>query len=172
MTSGLEDAEPCDYRQDPDPDLTDIVPLVAVPHRGDTIKPVEALAGPPLDQVFVGTCTNGRYSDLGRFARLVKGRRVAVRTIVIPASASVLERRSGPVCLPISSRRGAPSGLPGVAPVSGTIWECLGKGKSAFRPLTGTSKTAWVPVGRFTWGLVATAAASALEGEIASPEAA
>ena len=70
---GPQDAEPCDYRQDLDLDLTDIVPLVAVPHRVDTIKPVEALAGLPLDQVFVGTCTNGRYSDLARFARLVKG---------------------------------------------------------------------------------------------------
>ena len=80
-----------------------------IPHRVDTIKPVEALAGLPLDQVFVGTCTNGRYSDLARFARLVKGRRVAVRTIVIPASASVLGKAIRTGVLADIVEAGAPS---------------------------------------------------------------
>ncbi len=69
-----QEAASCTYRQEVDFDLSDVVPLVAIPHRVDTIKPVDAVAGVPIDQVFVGTCTNGRYSDLARFARIVKGK--------------------------------------------------------------------------------------------------
>ena len=56
------------YQREINFDLGDIVPLVAVPPRVDTVKPVGELAGLHLDQVFVGTCTNGRYEDLKRFA--------------------------------------------------------------------------------------------------------
>ncbi len=80
---------PCTYIKEIDFDLSDIVPVIALPPRVDTIKPVHDLAGLPLDQVFVGTCTNGRYSDLARFAQGVKGRKVAIRTIVVPASRAV-----------------------------------------------------------------------------------
>ena len=92
-----QQASPCSYRQELDLDLADIVPLVAIPHRVDTVKPVDTLAGLPLDQVFVGTCTNGRYSDLARFARMVRGRKVACTD----------HRRPG-VCL--GSRKGDPHG--------------------------------------------------------------
>ena len=86
-----QEPEPCRYQQELDFDLTDIVPVIAIPPRVDTIRPVSDLVGLPLDQIFVGTCSNGRYSDLERFARIVKGRKVAVRTIVVPASRAILQ---------------------------------------------------------------------------------
>ena len=88
--AGPQVPEPCTYSRELEFDLADIVPLVAVSNRVDTVKPVQDLAGLSLDQVFIGTCTNGRYSDLARLAKIVKGRKVAVRTIVVPASRAIL----------------------------------------------------------------------------------
>jgi methanogen homoaconitase large subunit len=60
----LQDTPDLTYRHEYSFDLGEIVPVIAVPPRVDTIRPVDDLAGLPLDQVFVGTCTNGRYEDL------------------------------------------------------------------------------------------------------------
>jgi len=68
-----------------------IEPVVARPHTVDNVAPVREVAGTHIDQAFLGTCTNGRLSDLGMAARVLEGRRVApgVRLIVIPASSEV-----------------------------------------------------------------------------------
>ena len=68
-----------------------IEPVVARPHTVDNVAPVREVAGTRIDQAFLGTCTNGRLSDLGAAARVLEGRRVApgVRLIVIPASSEV-----------------------------------------------------------------------------------
>ena len=84
--------EPCTYGTRYAIDLSDLVPVVALPPRVDSARPVESLEGLPLDQVFVGTCTNGRFEDLQRFASIVRGKKVNVRTIVIPSSAEVLRK--------------------------------------------------------------------------------
>ena len=72
-------------------DATAIEPVVARPHRVDNVVPVREVAGTRIDQAFLGTCTNGRLSDLAMAARVLKGRKVApgVRLIVIPASSAV-----------------------------------------------------------------------------------
>ncbi len=69
-------------------DVDDLVPLVAKPHNLDKIVPVDDVAGVEVDQVFIGTCTNGRLSDLKNVAKILKGRKVknGVRLIVAPAS--------------------------------------------------------------------------------------
>ncbi|MDR0764189.1 MAG: 3-isopropylmalate dehydratase large subunit [Synergistaceae bacterium] len=67
-------------------DLGGIVPGVAKPHTVDNYAPIGEVKGRKIDQVFIGTCTNGRLDDLRAAAAILKGRRVAVRTIVIPAS--------------------------------------------------------------------------------------
>jgi 3-isopropylmalate/(R)-2-methylmalate dehydratase large subunit len=68
-----------------------IEPVVARPHTVDNVAPVREVAGTRIDQAFLGTCTNGRLSDLAMAARVLEGRRVApgVRLIVIPASSEV-----------------------------------------------------------------------------------
>jgi len=72
-------------------DAAAIEPVVARPHRVDNVVPVREVAGTRIDQAFLGTCTNGRLSDLAMAARVLKGRKVApgVRLIVIPASSAV-----------------------------------------------------------------------------------
>ncbi|MCX7680569.1 MAG: 3-isopropylmalate dehydratase large subunit [Anaerolineae bacterium] len=72
-------------------DATTVEPVVAMPHTVDNVVPVREVAGTRIDQAFLGTCTNGRLSDLAMAARVLEGRKVApgVRLIVIPASRRV-----------------------------------------------------------------------------------
>jgi homoaconitate hydratase family protein len=72
-------------------DAEAIEPVVARPHTVDNVVPVREVAGTRIDQAFLGTCTNGRLSDLAMAARVLEGRKVApgVRLIVIPASSEV-----------------------------------------------------------------------------------
>ncbi|MBQ2641117.1 MAG: 3-isopropylmalate dehydratase large subunit [Lachnospiraceae bacterium] len=69
----------------------DFVPVMACPSQVDSIRPVSSLEGIKVDQVFIGSCTNGRYEDLAAAAQILKGRRIApfVKMIVTPASRSV-----------------------------------------------------------------------------------
>ncbi|HPW17745.1 MAG TPA: 3-isopropylmalate dehydratase large subunit [Candidatus Aminicenantes bacterium] len=69
-------------------DLDTLEPQVACPHTVDNVKPVAAVAGKPVHQVLIGTCTNGRLEDLEAAARILRGRKVhpSVRVLVVPAS--------------------------------------------------------------------------------------
>lgn len=68
--------------------LSALEPQVALPHSVDNVRPVSAVAGRPVNQVLIGTCTNGRLEDLEAAAAIMRGRRVhpSVRVLVIPAS--------------------------------------------------------------------------------------
>ncbi|MCK9171860.1 3-isopropylmalate dehydratase large subunit [Desulfuromonas thiophila] len=72
-------------------DLSALEPQVTYGYKPDCVKPVAELAGTPVDQVYVGTCTNGRIEDLRVAAALLKGRRIAdsVRAIVSPATPKI-----------------------------------------------------------------------------------
>ena len=63
-------------------------PQIACPHAVDNVKPVSAVAGTKINQVVVGSCTNGRLDDLAAAARIVKGKKVAagIRMLIFPAS--------------------------------------------------------------------------------------
>jgi aconitate hydratase len=80
-------------------DLSALEPLVALPHLPDNVVPVREVAGLPLDQVFIGSCTNSSFSDLSKAAAIVKGKLVAPNTslIVAPGSRQVFNMiaRSG-----------------------------------------------------------------------------
>lgn len=71
----------------------DFVPVLACPSQVDKIRPVRELAGTKIDQVFIGSCTNGRLEDLRAAARVLAGKKVApfVKLIVTPASRKVYE---------------------------------------------------------------------------------
>ena len=66
---------------------------MACPSQVDKIREVRELEGTPIDQVFIGSCTNGRFEDLEAAAQVLKGRKVApfVKLIVTPASRKVYE---------------------------------------------------------------------------------
>lgn len=71
-----------------DYDLSLLEPQVSCPHTVDNVKPVSAVAGRTINQVLIGTCTNGRLEDLEIAASILKGKKVhpKVRALVIPAS--------------------------------------------------------------------------------------
>ncbi len=162
--------EPCTYGRTLDFDLTDIVPLIAIPPRVDTVKPVEDLAGISLDQVFIGTCTNGRYSDLVRLARIVKGRKVAVRTIVVPASRAVLEEAIRTGVLADIVAAGCTIGTPGCGPCLGAHMGVLGEGEVCLSTANRNFRNRMGVGGEIYLSSVSTAATSALAGEITEPE--
>ena len=138
----------------------------------DTIKPVRDLTGLPLDQVFVGTCTNGRYSDLERFARIVKGKKVAVRTIIVPASRETLARAIRTGVLATLVEAGCTIGTPGCGPCLGSHMGVLGEGEVCLSTANRNFRNRMGVGGEIYLSSVATAAASALEGEITEPEVA
>jgi len=80
-----------DYARVIEYDAARIEPVVAKPHTVDNVAPVREVAGTPIDQAFLGTCTNGRLSDLAMAAQVIEARKVApgVRLIVIPASSEI-----------------------------------------------------------------------------------
>src|SRR5688572_7208034 len=95
---------PQDYRLvEPDPDaeyddemvidLSTLEPLIACPSMPDNVVPVREVAGTPIEQVIVGSCTNGAYEDLLAVAQILKGRRVDPRVnfVIAPSSKQAVE---------------------------------------------------------------------------------
>ena len=80
------------YHRELDVDLSDLVPLMAAPHSPGNIVPVSDLAGTPVDQVMIGSCTNSSFADLMTVAEMVRGRRLpsSVSLGVAPGSRQVL----------------------------------------------------------------------------------
>jgi len=74
-------------------DLSTLEPQVTYGFKPDCVKPVKELAGTKVDQVYIGTCTNGRIEDLRQAAEVLKGRTIAdsVRGIVSPATPKIFQ---------------------------------------------------------------------------------
>jgi 3-isopropylmalate/(R)-2-methylmalate dehydratase large subunit len=72
-------------------DVSDLEPQVACPHLPSNVKPVSALEDIKIDQVVIGSCTNGRVLDLGLAAKILKGKKIkaGVRLIIIPATQKI-----------------------------------------------------------------------------------
>ena len=83
-----EDAQ---YAKTLEVDGSSIEPMIACPHTVDNVKPLSEVAGVKIDQAFLGTCTNGRLSDLAIAAEVIGSSKIAAQTrmIVIPASSDV-----------------------------------------------------------------------------------
>jgi len=118
----------------------------------------------------VGTCTNGRYSDLARFARIVKGRKVVVRTIVVPASRVVLQKAINTGVLMDLVEAGCSIGTPGCGPCLGSHMGVIGDGEVCLSTANRNFRNRMGVGGEIYLSSVSTAAASALEGEITEPE--
>ena len=159
------------YPQKLEIDLSEIIPLVALPSRVDTIRPAGDLAGLGVDQVFIGTCTNGRYADLARCATILRGKKVAVRTIVVPASREVLAEAIRTGVLGDLVAAGCTIGTPGCGPCLGAHMGVLGEGEVCLSTANRNFRNRMGVGGEIYLSSVSTAAASALTGEITEPEA-
>ncbi|MDO4731390.1 MAG: 3-isopropylmalate dehydratase large subunit [Clostridia bacterium] len=97
---GRSNKEPVIYKADDDAeyekvidvDLNKIVPTVACPHLPENTKPAKCLSDVKIDQVVIGSCTNGRIEDMKAAYEVLKGKHIAkgVRCIIIPATMQVL----------------------------------------------------------------------------------
>ena len=153
-------------------DLDALEPQVAAPHAVDNVKPVAAVAGKPVNQILIGTCTNGRLEDLEAAAAILKGRRAhpSVRVLVIPASWEVYREalRSGALatlveagCVILNSGCGPCLGGHEGLMAAGEV--CLSTSNRNFRGRMGHRDS------EIYLASPATAAASAVTGRITDP---
>ncbi len=111
--------------------LDSLEPMVATPPAVDTARPVRELAGLAVDQVFIGTCTNGRLADFAAAAGVLQGHQVAVRTVAVPASREVYlaALRAGYIESLVAA--GVSVESPGCGPCLGRHKGVLGPGEKA-----------------------------------------
>ena len=147
----------------------DIEPQIACPHQVDNVKSVGEVEGTHIDQAFIGTCTNGRLEDLEMAAAVLKGRKVAVRTIVIPASRTTLLAAIENGTMETLLKAGATLATPGCGPCLGAHQGVLGEGEVSISTANRNFKGRMGKDGFIYLASPATAAASALTGEITDP---
>ncbi len=160
------------YERHLEVDVAGLSPQVAFPPAVDRARPVEEAAGIPIDQVLIGTCTNGRISDLRLAARILEGRKVhpGVRLLVAPASREVYLQALREGLLEVFIAAGGTVLPPGCGPCVGVHLGVLGDGERCLstqnRNFPGRMGN---PRGEIYLASPATAAATAVKGAIADP---
>jgi homoaconitase/3-isopropylmalate dehydratase large subunit len=146
--------------------------LVAVSPRVDDVKPVGDVEGKSVDQVFIGSCTNGRIEDLQLAAKIMSGKKVHkdVRMIVIPASNQVLTEALSQGLIKVFHKAGAVVGNSNCGPCLGGHMGIL----ASKEVCVSTSNRNFVgrmgsPQAEIFLASPATAAASAISGCITDP---
>ena len=151
----------------------DLVPVMACPSQVDKIRDVSTLEGTEIDQVFIGSCTNGRLEDLAAAAEVLKGKKVAdyVKLIVTPASRKIYRQAIELGILDTLAEAGAMITHPGCGLCCGRAGGILTDGERVvatnnrnFLGRMGTSKV------EIYLASPKTAAACAVAGKIVSPK--
>lgn len=165
-----EDAE---YEAEYTIDLSKLKPTVAFPHLPENTRTIDEDFDISIDQVVIGSCTNGRISDLRAAAEVMKGRKVAkgVRVIVIPATQAVYLQAMEEGLLATFIKAGAAVSTPTCGPCLGGHMGILAKGERA----VATTNRNFVgrmgdPESEVYLASPAVAAASAITGKISGPE--
>ena len=161
-----------DYERVVDIDAPKIVPMIAFPHRVDNVRTIDEAKGEKIDQVFIGTCTNGRLEDLRVAASILKGkiRHPNTRLIVVPASRKIYGQAIEEGLLAVLNDAGAAINSPGCGPCVGVHQGVLGDGEKCLSTMNRNfNGRMGNPEGFIYLASPATCAASALAGKIADP---
>jgi 3-isopropylmalate/(R)-2-methylmalate dehydratase large subunit len=151
-------------------DLSDLEPLVAKPHNVDNVASISEVEGIAVDQIFIGSCTNGRLSDLRIAAKLLKGEKVKARLLVGPASRRIYLKAMQEGLLQSFVEAGGIVLPPGCGPCVGIHQGILADGEVCISTQNRNFKGRMGnPEAEIYLASPATAAASALRGEIADP---
>ena len=174
---------PCEaFEADPDAeyvsevviDLNTLEPTVAMPHLPENTKVVSEVAGLHIDQVVIGSCTNGRIQDLRIAAAIMKDRKVAdnVRCVVIPATQDIMLQAMNEGLIEIFIKAGAAVSTPTCGPCLGGHMGVMAQGE---RSVSTTNRNFVGRMGHTTSEIIlaspAVAAASAIAGCVADPRA-
>ena len=161
------------YERDIHLDLSTLELQVACPHLPENVRPVREVRDVPLDQVVIGSCTNGRISDLREAAQILKGRKAAkdLRLIILPATPGIYAQALEEGLFSIFLQAGAVIGPPTCGPCLGGHMgilaaqeRCLATTNRNFKGRMGSLESEVYLSGP------AVAAASAVAGEIVHPE--
>ena len=153
-------------------DLSTLKPTVAFPHLPENTKTVDEAGDVTIDQVVIGSCTNGRISDLREAASVLKGHKVAdgIRAIVIPATQSIYMQAIEEGLVQTFIEAGAVVSTPTCGPCLGGHMGCLAKGE---RAVSTTNRNFVGRMGHVESEVYlaspAVAAASAVTGKISQP---
>ena len=146
-----------------------IVPMIAKPHKVDNVVPVTELEGQEVDQVCIGSCTNGRIEDLRAAARILDGHRSKARLVIYPASRDVLLKALREGILETLLKAGASISPPGCGFCIGRT-VALGDGEIALSTQNRNFKGRMGNDTSFIYlSSPSTAAASAIGGKITDP---
>lgn len=165
-----EDAE---YDRVVEIDASQLSPQIACPHSVDNVKALEEVEGTPIDQIVIGSCTNGRLEDIKIATDILRGAKVAwgTRVLVFPASAKIYQQAIASGYVQDLVEAGAVFMNPGCGPCLGIHQGALGDGEKA---LTTTNRNFKGRMGNPNAEVFlcspAVAAASAITGKISNPE--
>lgn len=153
-------------------DASILEPQVACPHEVDNVHSVSLVEGKPVDQVYLGSCTNGRISDLRIAAEILKGKKISknIRCLVVPASQQIWMQANKEGILDILTEAGCIVNMPSCGACGGFTSGVIGAGEvvmsSSNRNFRGRMGS---PKGEVYLGSPATVAATAIEGKITDP---
>lgn len=165
-----EDAE---YDRVVEIDASQLSPQIACPHSVDNVKALEEVEGTPIDQIVIGSCTNGRLEDIKIATDILRGAKVAwgTRVLVFPASAKIYQQAIASGYVQDLVEAGAVFMNPGCGPCLGIHQGALGDAEKA---LTTTNRNFKGRMGNPNAEVFlcspAVAAASAITGKISNPE--
>jgi 3-isopropylmalate/(R)-2-methylmalate dehydratase large subunit len=170
--SALKSDKDASYEKIYEYDVSQLEPQVACPHLPSNVKPVGALDGVKLDQVVIGSCTNGRISDLRIAAKILKGKKIkpGLRLIVIPATQKIYLQAVKEGLTEIFVRAGGVFSTPTCGPCLGGHMGILTEGEVCLA----TTNRNFVgrmghPKSEVYLSSPAVAAASSITGKIAHP---
>jgi 3-isopropylmalate/(R)-2-methylmalate dehydratase large subunit len=149
-------------------DCSAIEPMVALPHLPSGGVPINECAGKEMDQAYIGSCTNGRIEDLRIAAEILKGKQVAIRTLIVPATPVIWKKAKDEGLFDIFYDAGCVIASPTCGACLGGFMGVLAAGEKC----VSTTNRNFVgrmghPESEVYLASPATAAASAIEGKLA-----
>ena len=160
------------YVQTVEVDVTKLVPQIACPHMVDNVKPIDQVVGTKIQQIVIGSCTNGRLDDLADAAAIIRGKKVAqgTRMLVFPASSKIYAKALEKGYVADFMKAGAVVMNSGCGPCLGVHEGALGDNETALSTTNRNFKGRMGnPTGSVYLCSPVVAAASAITGVITDP---